>query len=334
MDAISEARAWMLAYAVPRPATQVDLADAAGRVLAEDVVLRALPLGPVAAITGHAVRAGDTEGASDYAPVPLRALEVIAGAPMPPGTDAVLPDLGHEGDTVALAAVAGGAHVIPAGHDAPQGVTLRAGAVVGPLHLALLAQAGVHRVPVLERPRVAIHVSSGDDGPVRLMLDALVQAEGGAADNDAPDLTLLVSDVPFRPPPPDSPFARGDLPCLTLPGDPVHCANAFVLVAAPAIRRMAGRPEPAALEAILTRKVSSPLGQSDVIRVDVQDGAATPLGPAETCGLLAASRANALLLIAENSEGYPSGAQIRLTPLSSAFAAGQGVGRRAGRAGP
>ena len=78
---------------------------------------------------------------------------------------------------------------------------------------------------------------------------------------------------------------------------------------------MADLPEPPPVPATLTRKITSTLGQTDVIRVHMTDDQATPLGPAEHGSLVAGLRADGLVLVPDNSEGHPPGATIQVHPL-------------------
>ena len=69
------------------------------------------------------------------------------------------------------------------------------------------------------------------------------------------------------------------------------------------------------MQATLTRKIASALGQLDAVRVRLDHGAATPLGPAEGIGLLTAATADGLVLVPEGSEGYPAGAVVPIYPI-------------------
>ena len=101
----------VLALVAPLPSVEVDVADAAGQVLAADVVARTdLPAWDNSAMDGWAVRREDVVGARPEAPVTLRVLadlpagsdaepqvlpgtaaRIMTGAPVPPGADAVVP---------------------------------------------------------------------------------------------------------------------------------------------------------------------------------------------------------------------------------------------------
>ena len=89
---------------------EVDLRDARGLVLAEQVnAPEAVPPVPNTAMDGYAVRAADTTGADEGAPIRLRvvgelaaghaptvavgdgeAVRIMTGAPMPDGADAIV----------------------------------------------------------------------------------------------------------------------------------------------------------------------------------------------------------------------------------------------------
>ena len=108
---VEEARAAVLAaIAGPTPDEVVYLADAPGRILAEDVMsLTALPPWDNSAMDGYAIRAADVSTASETEPVRLEvvgevragsaperevdrgtAIRIATGAPIPPRADAVV----------------------------------------------------------------------------------------------------------------------------------------------------------------------------------------------------------------------------------------------------
>ena len=143
---------------VPR---SLDVAAAAGRVLAADAVAPARPSMPLALLDGWALKADDTLGAGGYAPVVLMNLpqRVEAGQAMPVGTDSVAPlDAVRVGKDRAevLATVNPGDGVLPAGGDSDPGIPLRhAGEHLRATDLAVFAAAGLARVMVRE-PRVRV----------------------------------------------------------------------------------------------------------------------------------------------------------------------------------
>lgn len=174
------------------PAESVDLADAAGLVLASPVrSTLTLPPWPNSAMDGFAIRSEDVATVSRAAPVVLRvlgevpagrppdaaveagaALRIMTGAMMPPGADAVVPV--EDTDAPAGAseipanveirvAAAPGANVRCAGSDVADGASLlEPGRAVDPAAIALLAATGHDRVAVHRRPRVAV-ISTGDE---------------------------------------------------------------------------------------------------------------------------------------------------------------------------
>jgi len=171
----------------PLPVEAVPLADAQGRILEEDVLVPLdVPPFDRALVDGYAVRAADTFGAEEDAPVTLRllpetapagrvprtevvqgaALEVATGGVVPRGADAVqmVEQSEVEGDTLQLyKPVAPGANIQVAGADMRQGETvLRAGQRLTTRELGVLAALGIDRVRVSGRPRVAV-ISTGDE---------------------------------------------------------------------------------------------------------------------------------------------------------------------------
>jgi len=161
------------------PAETVPVEDAAGRVLAADVVAAAdVPAFDNSAMDGFAVR-------SDASSEPLRivdesragrpasrtlaareAIRISTGAAMPAGADAVAPlervrEVG--GEIELLAAVASGQHVRRAGEDLRAGaVVLLAGTILDAGALGVAVGAGAAALSCARRPRVAV-LCTGDE---------------------------------------------------------------------------------------------------------------------------------------------------------------------------
>src|SRR5689334_9503845 len=75
----------------PLPSEPCSIEAALGRVTAAPIFARmSVPHYHAAAMDGIAVRAEDTLGASETAPLRLRATWVDTGDPLPPGTNAVI----------------------------------------------------------------------------------------------------------------------------------------------------------------------------------------------------------------------------------------------------
>jgi putative molybdopterin biosynthesis protein len=198
------------------------LARARGRVLAADITAAVdVPGFDRASVDGFAVRAADTEGASEAAPAILRltpdlltpgvapsatveagwASVIATGGMLPRGADAVVmvehTDAPADG-TLRIEVhrpVAPGAFVAGAGSDIALGETvLRRGRILSSREIAMLAAVGLADVPVWRRPRVAI-LSTGDEivapgGAIRpgqvfdsnaATLAAAVEEQGGEA---------------------------------------------------------------------------------------------------------------------------------------------------------
>ncbi len=166
---------------------RLDIREADGRVLAEDVVSRQdVPPFSRAAMDGYAVVAEDTFGAGQFEPktltsvekvytgqVPARAvshgecIEIATGAPMPAGADAVV--MVEETDTDGSGRIRVFGPVYPRqnvgrqGADIAAGQTiLRKGDVLSPSRIGALAAVGALEVEVFARPRVAI-LSTGNE---------------------------------------------------------------------------------------------------------------------------------------------------------------------------
>jgi len=193
MMSVSEARAAILARFAPLEAETVALLDALDRVLAEPVASDIdVPPFTNSSMDGYAVRAADVIGASRERPARLKviadipaghpsaaviqpgtAARITTGAPLPQGADAVVPveatDDPARGSSALREAVLvfeeskRGAFVRLPGEDVRRGqVVLRAGAVIRPPEIAMLAAVGRVNVPVTRRPRVAVF-ATGDE---------------------------------------------------------------------------------------------------------------------------------------------------------------------------
>ena len=163
----------MLSRVEPLEHTVLPLGEAAGGVLAEDAKAAVdLPPFPSSAMDGFALRGEDTPGrlrvaariaAGSPATAALRAGEAMAiatGGVVPEGADAVVPIelVVESGNMVEVRdAVTPNAHIRPRGGDVRAGdVVVERGMRIGTAQLAALAAAGIDRVSVHRRPRVAV----------------------------------------------------------------------------------------------------------------------------------------------------------------------------------
>ncbi|MCX7617871.1 gephyrin-like molybdotransferase Glp [Tepidiforma sp.] len=196
MIPVEEARERILSYFSRLEPERKPLLDALGQVLAEDVVAPFdIPPLDNTAMDGYAVRAADTVGASEAAPVELRviadlaagyvletpvgpgeAVRIMTGAPIPPGADAIVPfeetdealrgineAARKSGAVRVLKAASPGANIRRRGEDVRSGTTvIPAGRVIRPSEVGVLASIGLTHVTVIRRPVVAI-LSTGDE---------------------------------------------------------------------------------------------------------------------------------------------------------------------------
>ncbi len=216
---VEQALARILAACPALPPERVAVDTAERRVLARDVVApHSLPPFANAGMDGFAVRAADLASASDAAPVtlPVRGavqagasdgaavlpgttVRIMTGAPVPEGTEAVVPiELTTPTDQAVTfyAPIPAGRHVRPAGEDVAAGaVAIPAGRLLRAAEIGLLAALGVNDVLVHRRPKVAI-ISTGDElappgsGPL---------APGQIRDANSPALRAFVREQDAEP---------------------------------------------------------------------------------------------------------------------------------------
>jgi len=203
------------------------LLEAFGRVLAEAILAdRDFPPFPRATRDGYAVRAEDLrrppaeleivgEAKAGGTPQAKRlergqAVEIMTGAPVPPGSDAVvmIEHTARAANRVRVdRQVRAEENIVPAGREAARGEELvPAGARLGYAEAALAAAVGRSRILVYVKPRVAV-LSTGDEvveihaGPAEnqirnsnaYSLAAQIQAAGGD-----PRLLPIAPDEPGR----------------------------------------------------------------------------------------------------------------------------------------
>lgn len=182
MPSFTEARSIILDRVAPLGVERVGILEAAGRVLAEDVVAPwEMPLCDNSAMDGFAVRAADCAAipaslkVTGYIPAggevtgtvePGCAIRIMTGAPLPPGCDAVVPveETEDDGDSVRIVApVKQRQHIRFQGEDVATGeIVIPAGTLIQPPEVSMLASFGKALVPVYRKARVAI-LSTGDE---------------------------------------------------------------------------------------------------------------------------------------------------------------------------
>jgi molybdopterin molybdotransferase len=176
------ARQRVLDAGSPLPAERVELTQALGRVLREDLAAPGpLPPFDYSAMDGYCLAAGDLSGAPPYelpitgesrtghACPPLKrgaALRIFTGAKIPTGADCVVIQENTErveGRVRILGAPRPGEHIRKRGEDLAEGeLALRAGTRLGPFQLGLAAALDRGDLLVSRRPRVIV-LATGDE---------------------------------------------------------------------------------------------------------------------------------------------------------------------------
>ena len=195
MLSLEDAQGLALAAAVPLATEQVQLENASGRVLAEEVrAIRDEPPLTQAAMDGYAVHSEDVNAASSEKDVFIavvgtvgpgqqidqqlkrkEAIRVMTGAILPAGADAVVPqemtEIVAEG-VVVKAPVASGDYLIPAGAELQMDQHLLSGStVLGAKEMTILATQGYSTVKVRRQPVVAVLATGSELVEVGKSLD-------------------------------------------------------------------------------------------------------------------------------------------------------------------
>mgnify|MGYP001106437057 CR=1 FL=1 len=170
----------------PKPVgtEQVSLSEAYERILADNIVAPLdVPPFDRATVDGYAVRATDTFGADEDKPLTLKqcgqvsvgeatdvivkngtTAEIVTGAPLPKGADAVVMleyTVQKNGAIFIHRPVSKGENVMKAGSDIRKDETvLKKGQMLSSREIGVIAALGLTRVAVYKRPRVAI-ISTG-----------------------------------------------------------------------------------------------------------------------------------------------------------------------------
>ena len=373
----------------PTTAETIPLTEALGRVTAAPVwAKRSAPHYHASAMDGYAVRAADTESATETRPlqlsIPEQAVPVNTGAPVPPEMNAVImiEHVQHHADSISIVSpVAPWQHIRMMGEDmVATELVLPSNHTIRPVDLGAIAGCGHHTVDVRRKPRVVM-IPTGSElvntdtepepGQVieynSLVLSAQVTEWGGeshvldivpdefeainaalqAAIALQPDLILILSGssagskdftasvvrengdllvhgVAVRPGHPVIMGMVSDIPLIGVPGYPVSAALTGDIFIKPLLRLWLGQDkQPEAITqvtATITRKLLSPTGDDDFVRVSLtQVGErllATPIG--KGAGVITSLvRADGIAHIPRFSEGTNANSDVTVTLLRS-----------------
>jgi len=210
---VPEACALAWGQARPLAPETIDISEAPGRILAQDIVSNYdIPSFRRSAMDGYALRAEDTFSASPYDPLPLtllgqslpgrpftqclgpgQAIRIMTGAPLPEGADAVLKaedsKLQEPGQVLACAAVSPGKNVGRIGEDITRGqALLSSGRCLRPQDLGALASIGQTKIKVWRRPQIRI-IATGDE----LLAPGATPNQYNIVDSNSPMLAALIA---------------------------------------------------------------------------------------------------------------------------------------------
>jgi len=158
-------------------------------------------------------------------------------------------------------------------------------------------------VEALHAAADVIIVSGGSSVGVEDLAPSLVARHG----------TLAIHGIAMRPSSPTGLGRIGDRLVFLLPGNPVSCLCGYDFFAGRAIRALGGRGTAwpyRSIRARLARKISSPIGRMDYARVQLIDGCVEPLSVAGASLLSSTTRADGFVVVPDDSEGFPSGADV------------------------
>ena len=338
---LADVLAWIDANVRAVAPREVASSDATGRTLAADIkVTQAIPSKAIALRDGYALQSVWTSDASSYAPAPLPQMpaRVDVGGALPAGTDCVaaLDHVAIKGDRAeALAVVAPGEGILPAGGDAAANQTLlgagkklqrvrrcaashrkyferehsRAARLCRPDEEddAIIASAAQMIVETINKNGGAV-VSEEKDA------DAVISIGGtGAGQKDAAVTTLArAGKVAFHGIglSPGETAAIGEAngkPVLLVPGRIDAALACWLVLGQKLLMTLAGGTVVNVTASLkLTRKITSTIGIADVILLKSRGGDAEPLASGYW-PMQALAQADSYYVVPPESEGFPGG---------------------------
>jgi molybdopterin molybdotransferase len=126
---------------------------------------------------------------------------------------------------------------------------------------------------------------------------------------------LAVHGIAMRPSSPTGFGRMGHRLVFLLPGNPVSSLCAHDFFAGRAIRALGGRPKEWPYRAIrgrLNRKISSPIGRLDYVRVKIDGDLVEPLAVGGASILSSTTRADGFVIVGDDSEGFAAGSDVKV----------------------
>jgi molybdopterin molybdotransferase len=126
---------------------------------------------------------------------------------------------------------------------------------------------------------------------------------------------LAVHGIAMRPSSPTGFGRMGHRLVFLLPGNPVSSLCAYDFFAGRAIRALGGRPKEWPYRAIrgkLNRKISSPIGRLDYVRVKIEGDLVEPLAVGGASVLSSTTRADGFVIVGDDSEGFAAGSDVKV----------------------
>jgi molybdopterin molybdotransferase len=206
-----------------------------------------------------------------------------------------------------------GNELLPAG-VAPRGFQIAD--ANGPMLAALIARDG----GIVDSPGLVRDDREGILDALHADADIVIVSGGSSVgiEDLAPTLLaekgeLSVHGIAMRPSAPTGLGLMGRRLVFLLPGNPVSNLCAYDFFAGRAIRALGGRDKSWPYRSVrgsLTRKISSPIGRLDYVRVTVADGRVEPLSVGGASLLTSTTRADGFVIVADDSEGCAAGAEV------------------------
>lgn len=159
----------------------------------------------------------------------------------------------------------------------------------------------------------------------------VVLVSGGSSvgqEDHAPRLVAELGQLDFhgvamRPSSPAGVGRIGGRMVFLLPGNPVSCMCAYEFFAGPTLRGLGGRSRAwphRRVKRPLLRKISSALGRTDYVRVSLEGGRVVPIATSGASILSSTVRADGVVIVPREVEGYPEWAEVEVQLYDDALA--------------